>query len=56
MDEQRGFKCRVYEGTYNGEFTVWVKAESIEAFGNYAIEQQAIAEIAAAQLASEGER
>lgn len=39
--DQRGFKVRVREGTYSGEFTVWVDTESIEMFGNDAIERQA---------------
>lgn len=39
--DQRGFKVRVYEGTYSGEFTIWVDVESIEMFGNDEIERQA---------------
>jgi hypothetical protein len=41
LDEQRGFKCRVQEGTYQGDFEVWVNADSIEQFGNEAIESAA---------------
>jgi hypothetical protein len=40
-DEQRGFNCRVQEGTYKGDFEVWVNADSIEKFGNEAIESAA---------------
>lgn len=38
---QRGFRCKVQEGTYGGTLTVWVNAEAIENFGNDAIEEQA---------------
>lgn len=41
MNEQRGFKCRVYEGTYNGVIVVWVDSEAIEMNGNTAIENAA---------------
>lgn len=41
MNEQRGFECRVQEGTYNGTVTVWVDAEAIEYRGNGAIENAA---------------
>lgn len=40
-DDCRMFKCYVYEGTYNGEVTVSVSAESIEQNGNAAIENAA---------------
>lgn len=30
MDEQRGFLCRVQEGTYVGEVEVWVDADDVE--------------------------
>ncbi|QLE46448.1 hypothetical protein FD723_40260 (plasmid) [Nostoc sp. C052] len=41
MSDQRGFRCRVHEGNYQNEITVWVDAESIEINGNSAIEQAA---------------
>jgi hypothetical protein len=41
LDEQRGFNCRVQEGTYQDYLEVWVDADSIEQFGNEAIESAA---------------
>jgi hypothetical protein len=41
MTEQRGFVCRIDEGTYQGQVTVWVDAESIEMRGNPVIEEAA---------------
>lgn len=38
---QRGFKCKVYEGTYSGEVTVWIDEDVIEMNGNSAIENAA---------------
>ena len=38
---QRVFKCKVYEGTYDGEVTVSVDEDAIEMNGNSAIENAA---------------
>jgi hypothetical protein len=42
--EQRGFKCRIQEGTYSGEVTVWLDAEAVESGGNEYIEAKATAQ------------
>jgi hypothetical protein len=38
---QRGFVCKIDEGTYEGEVTVWVDEDTIEICGNAAIENAA---------------
>ena len=35
--EQRGFKCSVQEGIYDGEVTVWVDAAEVERLGDDAV-------------------
>jgi hypothetical protein len=41
MNETRTFRCQIDEGTYSGEVSVSVDAETVERLGNKAIEDAA---------------